>query len=93
MRGAIPPLSKYVFMAWCLVQQRDNFTFAFTFTFNMNAYLVVYAVISRPSALLASNGFSVMFRMLKNSVILLIITHDNLKLHVTLILLCLIEGH
>jgi hypothetical protein len=27
MRGAIPPLLKYVFMAWCLVKHRDNFTF------------------------------------------------------------------
>jgi hypothetical protein len=27
MRGAIPPLPKYAFMAWCLVKHRDNFTF------------------------------------------------------------------
>jgi hypothetical protein len=27
MRGAIPPLSQYVFMAWCLVNHRDNSTF------------------------------------------------------------------
>jgi len=26
MCGAIPPLSQYVSMAWCLVKQRDNFT-------------------------------------------------------------------
>jgi hypothetical protein len=30
MRGAIPPLPQYVFMAWCLLKHRDNFTFAFT---------------------------------------------------------------
>jgi len=24
MRGAIPPLPQYTFMAWCLVKQRDN---------------------------------------------------------------------
>jgi hypothetical protein len=30
MRAAIPPLSQYVFMAWCLVKYRDNFTFYFT---------------------------------------------------------------
>jgi hypothetical protein len=24
MRGAIPPLPQYVFMAWCLVKHRDN---------------------------------------------------------------------
>jgi hypothetical protein len=27
MRGAIPPLPQYVFMAWCLVMHTDNFTF------------------------------------------------------------------
>jgi hypothetical protein len=27
MRGAIPPHHQYVFMAWCLVKHRDNFTF------------------------------------------------------------------
>jgi hypothetical protein len=27
MSGAIPPLPQYVFMAWCLVKNRDNFTF------------------------------------------------------------------
>jgi len=27
MRGAIPPLLQYAFMAWCLVKHRDNFTF------------------------------------------------------------------
>jgi hypothetical protein len=27
MRGGIPPLPQYVFMAWCLVKHRDNFTF------------------------------------------------------------------
>jgi hypothetical protein len=30
MRGAIPPLPQYVFMAWCLVKHRYNSTF-FTF--------------------------------------------------------------
>jgi hypothetical protein len=25
MRGAMPPLPQYVFMAWCLVKHRDNF--------------------------------------------------------------------
>jgi hypothetical protein len=27
MSGAIPPLPQYVFIAWCLVKHRDNFTF------------------------------------------------------------------
>jgi hypothetical protein len=26
---ALPPLSQYIFMAWYLVKQRDNFTFTF----------------------------------------------------------------
>jgi hypothetical protein len=30
MRGAVPPLLKYAFIAWCLVKHRDNFTFTFT---------------------------------------------------------------
>jgi hypothetical protein len=29
MRGAIPPLPQYAFMAWCLVKHRDKFTFTF----------------------------------------------------------------
>jgi hypothetical protein len=29
MRGAIPPLPQYIFIAWCLVKHRDNFTFMF----------------------------------------------------------------
>jgi hypothetical protein len=27
MHEVIPPLPQYVFMAWCLVKHRDNFTF------------------------------------------------------------------
>jgi hypothetical protein len=30
MRGAIPPLLQYVFMAWCLVKHRDSFTLPLT---------------------------------------------------------------
>jgi hypothetical protein len=26
MSGGIPPLPPYVFMAWCVVRHRDNFT-------------------------------------------------------------------
>jgi len=29
MRGAIPPLPQYAFMAECLVKHRNNFTFYF----------------------------------------------------------------
>jgi len=28
MRGAIPPLHQYVFVAWCLLKHRDNFIFS-----------------------------------------------------------------
>jgi hypothetical protein len=34
MRGAILPLHQYTFMAWCLVKQRDNFTFLLIFISN-----------------------------------------------------------
>jgi len=27
MRGAVPPLTMYVFMEWCLVKHKDNFIF------------------------------------------------------------------
>jgi hypothetical protein len=27
MGGTVPPLPQYIFMAWCLVKNRDNFTF------------------------------------------------------------------
>jgi len=30
MRGVIHPFSQYVFIAWCLVKHRDNFTFSIT---------------------------------------------------------------
>jgi hypothetical protein len=33
MRGAITPLPRYIFMAWCLVKHRDKFTFTFNFTY------------------------------------------------------------
>jgi len=29
LRAAVPPPLQYVFMAWCLVKHRDNFTFTF----------------------------------------------------------------
>jgi len=31
MRGAIPTLSKYAFIAWCSEKHRDNFTVASTY--------------------------------------------------------------
>jgi hypothetical protein len=32
MSGAIPPLSEYAFMAWCLVKHRDRYSFFKTST-------------------------------------------------------------
>jgi hypothetical protein len=29
IRGAIPPLTQYVSLAWCLVKHRDDFSFIF----------------------------------------------------------------
>jgi len=29
MRGPIPPLPQYIFVAWYLVKHRDNFAFSF----------------------------------------------------------------
>jgi hypothetical protein len=34
MCGARPTLPQYIFMAWCLVKHRDNFTFTFTVSRN-----------------------------------------------------------
>jgi len=31
---SLPPLPQYVFMAWCLVKHRDNFTFTFNVVSN-----------------------------------------------------------
>jgi hypothetical protein len=44
MRGAIPLLPQYSFMAWCLVKHRDNFTF--TFTLDMKKKVPLYIVAS-----------------------------------------------
>jgi hypothetical protein len=38
MHGAIPPLPQYVFMAWCLVEHRDNFRIFSIINNNYNDY-------------------------------------------------------
>jgi hypothetical protein len=43
MRGAIPPLPQYAFMAWCLVKHRDNFTF--TFYLVLVKFVILYLLI------------------------------------------------
>jgi hypothetical protein len=40
MRGAIPPLPQYAFMAWCLVKHRGNFTFSFNRVYRTNQHSV-----------------------------------------------------
>jgi hypothetical protein len=45
MRGAIPPLPPVLFMAWCLVKHKDNFTF--TFMFMCTPGLLAQALYSR----------------------------------------------
>jgi hypothetical protein len=43
MRGAIPPLPQYVFMVWCLVKHRVNFTF-YLFTQGMRNQYASYFI-------------------------------------------------
>jgi hypothetical protein len=49
MRGTLPPLPQYVFMAWCVVKHRDNFTFTFK--------LVCGYPLAHQSALLPTPGW------------------------------------
>jgi hypothetical protein len=41
MCGAILPLLQYVFMVWCLVKHRNNFTFIWS---NLLSYGISYAL-------------------------------------------------
>jgi hypothetical protein len=41
MRGAIPPLLQYAFMAWCLVKHKNNFTFTFYVSVSRGHYQTV----------------------------------------------------
>jgi hypothetical protein len=51
----IPPLPQYAFMAWCLVKQRDKFTFTFT---------VLYKVKSRDSSVGTATGYGLNDRLI-----------------------------
>jgi hypothetical protein len=44
MLGAILPLPQYVFMTWCLVKHRDNFTF-YLYSAKWKSMSVIIAVI------------------------------------------------
>jgi hypothetical protein len=44
MRGAISPLRQYVFMAWCLVKHRDNFTLPLTLCVASQRVFIVVVV-------------------------------------------------
>jgi hypothetical protein len=59
MRGAIPPLLQYVFMAWCLIKHRDIFTFILPYT-------GVYKFLLFLLLLLASASFFLFFLQLRN---------------------------
>jgi hypothetical protein len=47
MRRAIPPLPQYVFMAWCLIKHRDNFTFygSGRLSFNIAVQATVFSLL------------------------------------------------
>jgi hypothetical protein len=45
MRGAIPPLPQYVFVVWCLVKHRDNFTFTFTLVTHRDIFTFTYCLL------------------------------------------------
>jgi len=42
MRGAVPPLAEYVFMAQCLVKHRDNFILLYPLGKSVGRYLLTY---------------------------------------------------
>jgi hypothetical protein len=73
MHGAVPPLPQYVFMAWCLVKHRDNFTDCHSQILEVchmsqrfigYLYIMIFsAVASRPTSLLASIRVSVFYFM------------------------------
>jgi len=46
MRGNIPALPQYIFMAWCLVKHRDNFTYYHT-EYNKRLFEVIFAYTSQ----------------------------------------------
>jgi hypothetical protein len=41
MCGAMPPLTQYIFMAWCLVKHRDNFIFTLYYWSRGNSVNIV----------------------------------------------------
>jgi hypothetical protein len=41
VRGAVPPLPQFVFMAWCLFKLRDKFTFYFICTLSKSSSSLV----------------------------------------------------
>jgi hypothetical protein len=45
MRGGIPPLLQYVFMAWRLVKHRDNFTFTFYYNVSVSFTLIRFKAV------------------------------------------------
>jgi hypothetical protein len=65
IRGAIPPLSQYVFMAWCLVKHRDNFTFIFCYSPHIwlrSGKFIIKSLLNRKLRYLR-RGTSVVYRL------------------------------
>jgi hypothetical protein len=48
MSGAIPPLPQYAFMAWCLLERRDNF---FTFMMYIYCNFILHTIARSPMRL------------------------------------------
>jgi hypothetical protein len=68
MRGVIPALPRYAFMAWCLVKHRDNFTFYLYFALFM----------------LFSMGDSQRFIIIITIIIILTVLHPVVQVPITL---------
>jgi hypothetical protein len=47
MRGTIPPLPQYVFMAWRLVQHRDSFSTRYSFHIMYRSNILIFLTLSR----------------------------------------------
>jgi len=64
MRGAIPLLPQYVFMAWCLVKHKDNFTFTLSENTLVHKCVDQYECddVTELQTLLASKHYSTVYR-------------------------------
>jgi len=59
MRGAIPLLPQYIFVAWCFAKQRDNFTFTLpfhSFSVKFLSFIAIFIISLKVPAILISLG-------------------------------------